>query len=112
MCSLDNKSMSMGQNLKLDDIADRIIDAILSEPHLSRDMLFRIIRPNLKVWLKRTDEFKSHKVSKDKLQYTIEKKALEVKFWHDKMKALKTLGEMSSLYAEFSDIARREGYCE
>ena len=77
------------QNLTLDDITDRIIDAILDSNMFNRVSLQPKIRAILKIWLKKTDETKKYKHRKKTpeaaLQKTIESRELQANFWRQFM---------------------------
>ena len=97
-------------NLKLDDISDMITSAILASPHLDKDSLNDIIKPNLKVWLKKADGYKSQKVSDNRLQFTIENKECQRMFWLNKFRDLIGKDNMQPYYDELDVIMRNEGF--
>lgn len=97
-------------DLPIEDIANRIATSILQLPHLSKDKLIGVITPNLKIWLKTTDAFKTGRATKPKLQETVELRGLQERFWKSKVKQVKTEEEMKILYKELSDLMVAEGY--
>lgn len=104
----------MNQNLPLDEIANRIIDAILEERHINRESLSLRIRPILKIWLKQTDAAitsnrKKH-ASKDKLQWTIEKRGMEIEFWLNEIRRLTNEDQMKEYYAKINKERILQGY--
>lgn len=100
----------MAHDIKLDDIAERIIDAVLNEPILNRENLHNLIRPILKIWLKGTDSFRRQKAPKSKLQITIEQRDIEKRFWHNKLKDFIGRENIQKYYDELNDILIKEGY--
>ena len=97
-------------DISLDEISKRITDAVLSQPYINRDKLPALIRPILKVWLKSTDEFKSQKANKTKLQFTIENKDLQQKFWLSKVRELVGNEDMQLFYEELDHKLIEQGY--
>ena len=97
-------------DISLDEISKRITDAVLAQPYINRDKLQTLIRPILKVWLKSTDEFKSQKVNKTKLQFTIENREVQQKFWLSKVRELVGNENMQPFYDELDHILVKEGY--
>lgn len=100
----------MEYDLSLDEIAERLIDAILNEQYINKENLHKIIRPILKVWLKKTDGFKGQKASKCQLQKTIENRGIQQKFWLDKFREIIGKENMQPYYDELDKILRDEGY--
>lgn len=100
----------MAYDLSLDEIADRIIDAVLNERHINRESLRKIIRPILKIWLKKTDGFRRQKAPKSKLQFTIENREIQQKYWMNKLKDMVGKDNMQSYYDELDSILVAEGY--
>jgi len=100
----------MEKDLSLDEIAKRITNAIMNEPYFDRDSLNGIIKPILKIWLKKTDSFKSQKAPKSRLQETIENRQIQLKFWYNKTKELVNEDTMKSYYKELDEILVNEGY--
>lgn len=81
-------------NLKLNEIADRICDAILEERFINKETLLSRIRPILKIWLKRADGVKNCKTKPatvHKLQWTAQAKRVEARFWLEVLR--KEIGE-------------------
>lgn len=39
------------KELSIDEVADRLVDAILNETHLNRESLLQLINPHLKIWV-------------------------------------------------------------
>ena len=97
-------------DLSLDEIADKIITAILTEPHINKETLQLRIKPLLKIWLKKTDSFKSNKVDKNRLQFTIEKRGLSIKFWVEQIQKIKNKDEMQLLYNGHKLLMQKEGF--
>lgn len=97
-------------DISLDEISKRVVDAVLAQPHINREELQTIIRPILKVWLKSTDEFKSQKANKSKLQFTIEYREVQQKFWLSKVRELIGKENMQPLYDELDYELIKKGY--
>lgn len=97
-------------DISLDEISKRITDAVLAQPYINRDNLQTLIRPILKVWLKSTDEFKSQKANKTKLQFTIENREVQQKFWLSKVRELVGNENMQPFYDELDYILIEQGY--
>lgn len=97
-------------DLSLDEITTRVIDAVLAQPYINRETLNPLIRSVLKVWLKSTDEFKSQKANKTKLQCTIENREVQQKFWLSKVRELVGNNDMNPLYDELDEILIKQGY--
>ena len=92
------------QDIKLEDIATRIIEAILNEPHINKESLKSIIIPNLKIWLKKTDSYKKTGIPKiDKLNYTIAKRDIELKYWY---KVTKQTCSTETLQYHYKQLAK------
>lgn len=98
------------QDISLDEIAKMITDAVLAQPYINRDKLQTLIRPILKIWLKSTDEFKSQKATKTKLQFTIENREIQQKFWLSKVRELVGNENMQPFYDELDYILTEQGY--
>ena len=97
-------------DISLDEISKRVTDAVLAQPYINRDKLQTLIRPILKVWLKNTDEFKSQKANKTKLQFTIENREVQQKFWLSKVRELVGNENMQPFYDELDHILIEQGY--
>ena len=97
-------------DISLDEISKRITDAVLAQPYIKREELQTLIRPILKVWLKSTDEFKSQKAKKSKLQFTIENREVQQKFWLSKVRELVGNENMQPFYDELDHILIQSGY--
>lgn len=100
----------MAHDLSLDEISERLIDAILNEQYINKENLHKIIKPILKIWLKKTDEFKSQKASKSQLQKTIENRGLQQKFWLNKFREIIGEDNMQPYYDELQEILIKEGH--
>lgn len=69
-------------DLKIEEIAERVVEAIMAEPVFNKKALIKVTLPALKVWLKKTDTpKKTGNVSKDKYLFTIAKRGVEVQYW-------------------------------
>lgn len=97
-------------DISLDEISKRVTDAVLAQPYINREKLQTLIRPILKVWLKSTDEFKSQKSNKTKLQFTIENREVQQKFWLSKVRELVGNENMQPFYDELDHILIEQGY--
>jgi len=101
------------EDLSLDEITKRIIDVVLEENILDRDFLNERIRPILKIWLKVADKprrFKENKATPSKLQQTINQRGMEREFWREKIIKIKGKNNMEELYAELTELMKKEGY--
>lgn len=97
-------------DLSLKEISERLTDAILDEPHINRASLEKIILPVLKIWLKKTDQYKKTGIPRiDKLQMTIQSKELQQRFWKNMFR--ETIGEehMQLYYDQLHEILSSEG---
>jgi len=98
-------------DLKLDDIADRIIDAVINEPHINRMSLKDLIKPILKIWLKTTDAYKKTGIPKiDNLNYTIEKRTVEYKYFRDIVRNSCSPEQMTKYYEELNQQLISQGF--
>lgn len=98
-------------DLSIDEIASRIVDAIMAQPFIYREKLTEIITPVLKIWIKQTDKYKKTGVAHiDKLQATIQSRDIQQKFWLGKVKELTGPDRMQVYYDELDQILVREGY--
>lgn len=82
------------RNLSLNEIASRISDALLEEPYWQKSSMINKIRPILKIWIKRADSVKKHKsktTTLHKLQWTVQSKQTEARYWLDALR--KEIGE-------------------
>jgi len=98
------------EDLSLNDIAEKIINAILQEPHINRESLQLRIRPILKIWLKKTDEFRTPKVPKTKLQFTIENREIQLRYWLNITRKIAGLENMQPYYDELDKELKEKGY--
>lgn len=86
-------------NLSLDEISNRVVDAVLDERMINKDSLIKRIRPILKIWLKNTDTHKNvSKKPKDKLVHTIEQRGIERDFWKQSLKDIVGDDKMQEYY--------------
>lgn len=100
-------------DLPIDEIANRIIDAILSDNILTREKLKERIRPILKIWVKRADGVKKYRgknTPKAKLQEHINQKEIELEFWKKKLREVVGGSNMHPLYDEITDLLKAGGY--
>lgn len=97
-------------DLSLNEISDRIIEAVLAETYIEKKSLKKIIRPILNIWIKNANGFRTQKASKPKLQKTIEQKDIELKYWLKKLRDVKGIENMQSYYEELDSILVKEGY--
>ena len=103
--------MSEGKDISLDEITKRVVDAILEERHIDKVNLPKLIRPILKVWLKKTDSFKKTKsANKNQLQRTIESRGLKEAYWHAEMKKLTNPQIMYQHYKNIDELLTKEGF--
>lgn len=100
----------MAYDLSLDEIANRIIDAILNERHINKENLHKLIRPILKIWIKQVNQFRKQRASKSKLQSTIENRGIQQQFWKEKFKNLVGEKNMQPYYNELDSILIKEGF--
>lgn len=99
------------EELKLKDIADRITDAVLNEPHINKASLDSLILPILNIWLKKANSYKKTGITTvDKLNETIAKKHIEYRFWHRKLKEIVGSENMNPYYDEVHKELRENGY--
>ena len=97
-------------DLSLDEIAERIINVVLNERYINKESLTKIIKPILKIWLKKADSFKSQKAPKSKLQSTIESRNIQQKYWLGKVRELLSEDDMKVYYNELDELLFKEGY--
>lgn len=93
------------KDLSLNDIAEKVVDAILEEKILSKESLIQRIRPILKIWIKCANEPKitSNKVLPKHIK-TIENRRITAEFWRDKYKMLVSKEELHKSYDEINEI--------
>lgn len=96
-------------DLKLDEIANRITDAVLEERFINKESLLKRIRPILKIWLKRADGVKNCKTKPatvHKLQWTVQAKRIEARYWLEVLR--KEIGEdaMKPYYDKQTDYLK------
>lgn len=99
--------------LSLPVIAERIADSILSEKYVNKGTIIDKITVNLKVWHKLTNrpvDYDKIKTDKGRLQYTIEKKDIELEFWRKKMKETTEAEKMNEYYLELKNLTTELGY--
>ena len=83
-----------GNNLSIEEISDRIIEAVLNERHLNKDSLKGIIKPILKIWLKNTDGVKKYRGKKTpvvNIKFAEAQKRFQGQFWLNVLR--KEIGE-------------------
>lgn len=98
-------------DLSLDEIASRIVDAIMAQPFIHREKLIETITPVLKIWIKQTDKYKKTGVARiDKLQITIQSRDVQQKYWLNKFKEIIGPEQMQQYYDELDEILTRDGY--
>ncbi len=99
------------EDLSLDEISSRIIDAVMDERHIDRKSLYKIIRPILKIWIKQSDRAKkTGHASIDKLRITIENKELQQKYWLGKLRELVGSENIQAYYDELDKLLIEGGY--
>lgn len=97
-------------DLRVEDISNMIVDAVLSETYLNKENLKTKIYSMLKIWVKKQNNFKPRKTADvNKLLWTIQKEKLEAKFWYEKVKQLIPKEELENLYKEQKFILLSEG---
>ena len=97
----------------METVAERLVDAILSDNYLSREKLIPRCKAILSAWIQSNDKPKNYNkitTEKGKLVKTIEQKNTEMKYWMQKVRELKNKDEMSDLYSELNSKLQSEGY--
>lgn len=103
-------------NLKgnnLDDVTTKIVDAILDEPILKKEVILPRVRIILKAWVNANDRpvnYNDIKTEKGQLQRTIEKRGLEKEYWRRKLKEITPVEKMETYYAEINKILKDNGF--
>ena len=98
-------------DLSIDEIASRIVDAIMAQPFIYREKLIGTITPVLKIWIKQTDKYKKTGIAHiDKLQMTIQSRDVQQKYWLNKLKEIIGPEQMQPYYNELDEILTREGF--
>jgi hypothetical protein len=89
--------------LSLNDIAERVVDAVLEERFLNKKSLTKTIRPILKIWFNKSSKHKkpSNKPT-DKLLETIEVRGLERVYWRKKVEEIVGADNMRPFYDEIN----------
>jgi len=97
----------------LDDISERLVDAILSDNILSKEELIPKCRSILKAWVNAYDRpvnYDNIKTDKGVLQRTIEQRGFEKEFWKNKLSSLIGKEKMKEEYAEINKELEIKGY--
>lgn len=104
--------MAKGENLKLQEVSERIADSILADNYLSKDKMVSKILLLLKTWIKVNDRAKYDKVKTDKgrLVWTIERTEFQHKFWLNKVRELVSEDQIKELYQEINKSLKENGY--
>ncbi len=89
-------------DLKTKDIAEKLADYFLQHNFVNKAHLVDKITPIINIWVKRQNKTKIYKQStkQSKLQYTIEKRGIESKFWLNILRDKLSDAEMKELYAK------------
>lgn len=91
------------QDLKVEDIAERIVDAILELPTFSRKSLIDTIKPLINIWIKKQNIKKTNNPNIDNLYITIEKTKLESLHWKTLCRSLVSEDEMQKQFKLLQD---------
>jgi|GEM_PF-1606812 hypothetical protein len=97
----------------LDEIAERLVDAILSDNFLQRDKLIPRCRSIIQAWVKVNDRpvnYDEPKTSSGKLQKTIEQRGFEKEYWRSKIIEIKGKENMQKYYDELDKSLIDMGY--
>ena len=102
------------KDLKLDEISERIADAILEERFFNKKTLIEKIKPLLKIWTSNTSVPNKKRRTADthKLQWTIAKNIAEKRYWLNVLR--KEIGEekVKPYYDECRKHIADSGYGE
>lgn len=93
--------------LSLDEITDRIVEAVLQEPFINKKELTPVIRATLKIWIIQLERAKGFSKSDGKLaaQFTIIE--TERDFWKNKARELFSESKLQEAYDEL-DVVREK----
>ena len=97
-------------DLSLDEITQRIIDAILNERFISQVKLYDIIRPNLAIWIKQQNKIKIPKANLSQLQKTVEIRGIEKDYWRSRVINMVGKRNMQEHYDKLNELLKSEGY--
>ncbi len=90
----------------LSEVSDRITKAILSEPFINEAALTPRIKTIIKAWIKVVDVSNCDNL---KLAKMITAREIESEFWKEKLREIRTKGEMNSLYSEIDNKLISQG---
>ena len=112
--SLKHLSRKEGEmaNLPLDEIADRIVAAVLNEPFINKDSIKPVILSCLRVWIKQTDkpDYSNIKSDKATLLRTAEKRGEERDFHKFRLKKCLSESELNEHYKNLDEYLKSQGY--
>ena len=99
-------------NLSLDEITTRIVDAVLNEPILNKEKLTTMIRSIIKIWMNVKNLPKNNnkgwtKTSKYKL--LIKKGEVELNFWKKKYKESVDSQQLNKCFDELDEVLKDNG---
>jgi hypothetical protein len=99
----------------LDEIAERLVDAVLADHILQRDKLIPRVRAIIQAWVKVNDrpaDYNTIKTDKGILQKTIEQRGVEKEFWRNAMKENFGADKMQIYYEHLNKILVDGGFKE
>src|SRR4051812_4728067 len=97
----------------LDDVVERLVDAILEDAILQRDKLIPRCRAIIQAWVRlndRPNNYDEPKTPYGKLQKTIESRDIANVFWKDEIKKLVGPANMQPYYDDLSNKLIEAGY--
>lgn len=103
----------MSKTLSLETIAERIADGILEEKYVNKAVIIEKVKIVLRVWHKLTNRPQNYdaiKTPAGRLQFTIEKKDIELSYWRDLMKKEVGADNMQPHYDKLKETVTELGY--
>lgn len=97
-------------NPSLEDISEEIASDIVSMPFLNKESIKTKLLPLLRIWLPNNTRAKKNKATPHKLQWTIERKDIELKFWLNKCREGYTPEQIEAFYKEQYEELEIKGY--
>jgi len=89
-------------NISLNEIADKIIEAILEERYINKESLKALIKPILKIWFYNTNYSEKEKPISE-YQRLIYDREFQCQFWKDKIKNHISKDQLEMYYRELND---------
>jgi hypothetical protein len=95
------------KKISLDDVTNRIANAVLNETYINKESLLPIIRVHLKAWTTQNEYLKAVSVPNNNVAIALTRCDLEKRFFVDKIKSIVSTEELKEIYNQRDEYLKQ-----